>query len=96
MPLPVALCLYRVAQEALQNVAKHAGVNEAEVELTRSNGSLCLAISDRGSGIQRERIAPPAGLGLVSIKERTRLVHGVFELESRPNQGTTLRVTIPA
>ena len=80
----------------LQNVAKHAEVSEAEVELTRSNGSLRLAISDRGSAIQRERTAPSAGLGLVSSKERTRLAHGVFELESKPNEGTTLRVTIPA
>ena len=96
VPIPVALCVYRITQEALQNVAKHANVGEAEVELTRSDGILCLSVSDRGAGIETIRAAPRVGLGLVSIKERTRLVNGAFEIQSKPNQGTTVLVRIPA
>jgi len=95
VPIAVALCVYRVTQEALQNVAKHARVGEAEVELTRTNGLLSLTVSDRGAGVNANRAGTPAGLGLVSIKERTRLVKGTFRIQSRPNQGTTLGVRIP-
>ena len=95
VPSGVALCVYRITQEALQNVAKHARVSEAEVELTRTNGLLCLTISDRGAGMKPNRTGIPSGLGLVSIKERTRLVNGTFEIQSQPNRGTALRVKIP-
>jgi signal transduction histidine kinase len=96
VPIPVALCIYRITQEALQNVAKHANVGAAEVELGRSDGVLYLSVSDRGAGIEPSRAAPLVGLGLVSIKERTRLVNGAVEIQSKPNQGTTVRVRIPA
>jgi signal transduction histidine kinase len=96
VPSPIALCIYRITQEALQNVAKHANVGEAEVELRRSDGILCLSVSDHGPGIKPSRAATPVGLGLVSIRERTRLVNGTFEIQSTPDQGTTLLVRIPA
>jgi len=70
-------------------------VGEAEVELTRTDGLLCLTVSDRGAGVNANRAGMPAGLGLASIKERTRLVKGTFRIQSRPNQGTTLGVRIP-
>jgi signal transduction histidine kinase len=92
VPPSIALCVYRIAQEALQNVARHACVKEAKVELSRVNGWLCLAVSDRGIGIQPGR----TGLGLVSIRERTRLAKGECEILSKPDEGTTVRVTIPA
>ena len=93
VPGPVALAVYRIAQEALQNVAKHAGVGQAEVELARAGGSLELTVSDHGAGIAPK--GGSTGLGLVSIKERTRLVNGTFDLQSQANRGTTLRVKIP-
>ena len=95
VPPAVALCVYRITQEALQNVAKHARVGEAEVELTRTDGSLRLTVSDRGAGMPANRAGLPASLGLVSIKERTRLVKGTFSIQSRPNEGTVLGVRIP-
>ena len=91
----VALCLYRVAQEALQNVAKHSGAREARVELTRSSGQLHLRVTDLGRGFEAARSAPRAGLGLVSMKERARLVHGTLHIEIAPGKGTKLRVSIP-
>jgi signal transduction histidine kinase len=95
VPPDVALCVYRVAQEALQNVAKHARVAQAEVELIRADGEICLTVSDRGAGMALDRAGMPAGLGLVSIKERTRLVNGTLQIRSEPNQGATLSLKIP-
>jgi len=95
VPPDVALCVYRVTQEALQNVAKHARVAQAEVDLTRADGELRLTVSDRGAGMALDRAGMPAGLGLVSIKERTRLVNGTFQIRSGPNQGATLSLKIP-
>jgi PAS domain S-box-containing protein len=95
VPPDAALCVYRVAQEALQNVAKHAQVSQAEVELTRTDSEIRLTVSDRGTGMSLDGAGMPAGLGLVSIKERTRLVNGAVQMRSEPNQGTTLTLTIP-
>ncbi|HXA52073.1 MAG TPA: PAS domain S-box protein [Candidatus Acidoferrum sp.] len=94
VPPAVALCVYRVTQEALQNAVKHSRVNEAEVALEYGEWGLRLTVSDRGVGIDPE--APPSdGLGMVSIKERTRLVNGIVEVRSRPGNGTVLTLTIP-
>jgi len=95
IPRDVALCVYRVTQEALQNVAKHARVTEAEVELTCADGEIRLTVSDRGVGMELNRTGTAQGLGLVGIKERARLVNGVFQIRSEPNRGTTLSLTIP-
>jgi PAS domain S-box-containing protein len=95
VPPDVALCVFRVTQEALQNVAKHALVTEAEVELTGGEGVIRLTVSDRGRGMEPERGGMPAGLGLVSMKERARLVNGTFEIRGGAGSGTTLNLTIP-
>ncbi len=95
LPSPIALCLYRIAQEALQNVLKHARVGQAELTIAGSAESVSLTVSDRGIGMDSLHASIRQGLGLVSIKERTRLVNGTLSLESRPNQGTALNVTVP-
>ena len=92
---PVALCIYRVTQEALQNVAKHAATTNASVLVERSGDALRLTVSDRGVGFRTGQPRIAGGLGLVSIKERVRLVRGVVTLESEPHRGTTLKVEIP-
>ncbi|MFY9723883.1 MAG: sensor histidine kinase [Bryobacteraceae bacterium] len=94
VPSAAALCIYRIAQEALQNVAKHAKVNTAAVELRHSDGVLSLIVSDTGVGIEPGRAEAADGLGLVSIQERIRLVGGNVEITSKPNQGTTITVRI--
>jgi len=96
VPSPVALCIYRITQEALRNVAKHAHAVEAEVERQRVDRRLSLSVSDRGAGFDPGRATMPFGLGLVSIKERARLVNGTLEVQSKPNEGTILLVRIPA
>lgn len=89
VPPFVALNLFRITQEALQNVAKHARVAEASVNIECSKERLRLTIVDRGAGMEP---SSAAGLGLVSIKERSRLIHATVSISSNPNQGTVILV----
>lgn len=90
-----ALCLFRVTQEALRNVAQHARVSEASVELKRAGGILQLTVSDTGVGFPPGCVEGKAGLGLVSIKERARLLGGKVEIRTSPGQGTSVIVQVP-
>ena len=90
----MALCLYRVTQEALTNIVRHARARAASVELRRSPEGVELLISDDGIGfVTTERAR--SGLGLRSIEERVRLTGGDVRVESRPGVGTTLVIHIP-
>jgi len=95
VPSAVALSLYRITQEALQNVAKHARIGEARVALRNLEDILSLTISDLGVGMELPALNLAGGLGLLSIKERTRLIHGTVEFSSRLNQGATVIVKVP-
>jgi PAS domain S-box-containing protein len=95
VPAATALCVYRITQEALQNVAKHAHADAARVELVRAEGTLRLTISDAGAGMDPASTEMKPGLGLLSIKERVRLAGGMVEIRSQPNEGTFVTVTIP-
>jgi PAS domain S-box-containing protein len=92
---PAALCLFRVAQEALRNVAKHAGVTAAQVVLRHADGSLNLTISDEGSGMEPGWEVRKRGLGLLNIQERARLVCGKVEIRSQPGKGTRVSIQVP-
>ena len=92
LPAGAALSVYRVAQEALQNSIKHARADEAEVVLTSANGVVTLVVSDRGVGMEPGVVA---GLGLVSMKERARLVNGTVELRGGPGEGVTVTMRVP-
>ena len=95
VPQAVALCVYRITQEALQNVAKHAAAAEASVHLDSTGDGVRLTVSDRGVGFHPDHARASGGLGLLSMRERVRLVRGVLSVESQPNRGTTLTVEIP-
>ena len=95
VPSAIALCAYRITQEALQNVAKHSHARTAQVELSNAEGALRLTVSDTGAGIDAASAEAKPGLGLLSIKERARLAGGSVEIRSQPNQGTSVKVTIP-
>lgn len=90
-----ALALFRILQEALGNIAKHAKASRIAVRLTRSNGMVTLSVSDDGVGLDRGRLANGGGLGLVMMRERASQLNGTFDFESAPGGGTTIRVTIP-
>jgi len=89
-----ALALYRVAQEALGNAAKHAAPTRVAVRLFRSGGDVVLSVADDGRGFEPGR-GEGGGLGLVNMRERARQLGGTFELDSRPGHGTTVRVAVP-
>jgi PAS domain S-box-containing protein len=88
-----ALCLYRIAQEALGNVAKHSKAKQAELRLYRSDGNVCLSVSDDGVGFSAD--AKSGGLGLINMRERAHQLHGTFEFHSEPGRGTTINATVP-
>jgi two-component system sensor histidine kinase UhpB len=93
----VALCLYRIAQEALRNVIAHAGASRADVRLLRSGDHAEMTIADDGQGFDVERsLERGKGLGLVSIRERVRLVGGTVTFEADKEKGTRVRVDVPA
>jgi len=94
-PEDAALCLYRIVQEALGNVIKHSGARDARVELTGSEGGVSLRIADDGVGFDPELVDGSGGLGLVSMRERLRLVRGQFTIDSRPSGGTRIAVIVP-
>jgi two-component system sensor histidine kinase UhpB len=95
VPDDVALCIYRVTQEALHNVVAHACARHAAVTLTHGKEGLTLAIVDDGSGFDVVAAHARRGLGLVSMEERVRLLRGKFRIESGAN-GTRLVAVIPA
>jgi len=90
-----ALCLYRIAQESLRNIAKHSGTRNAEVILAGTDKTVELYVVDQGVGFDPQEANSRPGLGLVSMKERVRLLHGDFQIKSHPGAGTELRVSIP-
>ncbi len=89
----VALCLYRVAQEALHNVARHSRSREALVHLSFADDHLYLHIADGGIGF--DATAPQEGLGLISMRERVSLVGGELVLHAFPDGGTRIGVRVP-
>jgi signal transduction histidine kinase len=95
LPTDVALCLYRVAQEALHNIARHAGARQAQVTLTRSDDIQELRIADDGQGFDLAAAQRHGGLGLINIDERVRLVQGGVRIVTEPRRGTELRVRVP-
>lgn len=90
------LCLFRVAQEALTNVARHAGTARASVTLRRADGGLLLAVGDDGVGFDPTRPREGRSLGLASMRERLHLVGGTLDVESSPGRGTTIVAWVPA
>jgi PAS domain S-box-containing protein len=95
VPRDTALCFYRIAQEALHNVAKHSGATATRVELVVDGGELRLTVDDNGVGFDPQTIHANGSLGLVSMSERARFVHGRFSVESRAGKGTTVTVRVP-
>jgi PAS domain S-box-containing protein len=94
-PPDVNICLFRIVQEALQNVAKHSGAQEARVTLRGNGQQIDLRIEDPGSGFDPKRSQRTGTLGLVSMHERVRLVGGHISIHSQPLHGTRIEVQIP-
>lgn len=85
--------LYRIAQELVGNVIKHARATEVHVQLLRNRNHLVLIVEDNGQGLPTGRSGP--GMGLRNIQDRTRALHGTAEFDSTPGQGTVATIRIP-
>jgi signal transduction histidine kinase len=91
----VALCLFRIVQEALQNLRKHSGAAKAEVKLIRRADKIFVSVSDQGKGFDMNDTRANVGLGVRSMGERARLQRGSFKIQSKPGRGTKVEATIP-
>lgn len=99
VPAPIKTPIFRIMQEALTNVIKHAGASAAHVALRRCNGAIELHISDDGAGFDPNALADyhptRSGFGVTSMRERAENSGGMFRLESAPGSGTVIGVTWP-
>ncbi len=91
----VMLSLFRIAQEALRNAAKHGHAQQIDLTLSEQGDGLTLSVTDDGGGFDPGGVRHNGGLGLVSIEERARLVKGQVTIHSGPQQGTTISVRVP-
>ena len=91
----VSLCLYRVAQESLWNIAKHAAAGKVRVTLAGEENGSRFCVEDTGGGFDPEQAKDNGGLGLVSMEERVRLVKGSLTVQSKPGHGTRVEVWVP-
>jgi two-component system sensor histidine kinase UhpB len=95
LPFDRATPLFRICQEALTNVTRHASATHVDIRLTCSDATIDLAIHDNGRGITDEEIQRHGSLGLLGMKERVSILGGSLEVVGRPGEGTTLAVQIP-
>jgi len=90
--------LYRVAQEALTNVGRHAQASRAQVKIQKLDGAICMKIWDNGKGFQAKRLSHGKRykrLGLLGMSERVEMINGNLAIQSTPGRGTTIQATIP-
>ena len=96
LPAHVATAVYRIAQEALQNVVKHAEATKARLRLHTHGGTITLEVEDDGKGFATGASNATTGYGLPGMRERAELLGGTLEVKSYPGQGTLLRLRFPA
>jgi signal transduction histidine kinase len=95
LPEPYATTAFRIMQESLANIARHAHALHVEIDVTCSESELALVIRDDGVGFDLTRPRKRNSFGLVGLRERAYLVRGRLDLESAPGNGTTIRIAIP-
>jgi PAS domain S-box-containing protein len=91
----VAICLFRVLQEALHNGVQHGRVKKFEVQLWGASDRIHLTVRDFGAGFDTDAARKGRGLGLTRIEQRVNLVKGTFSIDSQPEKGTTVHVSVP-
>ena len=92
LPDPLKVCVYRIVQEAVNNVQRHAKAKNAVVELEQTTDAIRVKITDNGSGFDPKRAR---GMGLLGMEERVKRLGGKIEIDSRPGTGTTIRAELP-
>ena len=87
--------IFRIVQEALTNVMRHAAASQVRVILERKGDTVVIEVRDNGIGIMDGQISGSMSLGLIGIRERVRLLEGEVEISGKPGKGTLVRVTLP-
>ena len=95
IPNDVSLSLYRIIQEGLRNISKHACADHISVSLRGVDHDVLLSVQDDGIGFDSAEVKGKPGLGLSSIRERVRLIHGELSIQSQPEKGTLITVRVP-
>lgn len=95
LPKEISLCLFRTLQEGLQNAIKHSGSRQFQVSLRVGPSEIELIVRDSGMGFDPEEAMQGQGLGLLSMKERLKLVNGTLSIDSQPQVGTTIHARVP-
>ena len=95
IPSDTALSLYRIVQEALANVARHAAADSVDITLAGEPDSLTLFVRDSGRGFNPDAVKERGGLGLISMRQRAELIGGTLEVQSGFGQGTQIVVCAP-
>jgi signal transduction histidine kinase len=99
LPEPTAIALYRITQEAINNIVKHAQASQAWIRLRLSDSTIAIEVTDDGRGFDYEDVHPSMtdmqALGILGMKERAGLVGGTVEIDSEPRRGTTVRILVP-
>jgi two-component system sensor histidine kinase UhpB len=95
LPREIATALFRVLQESLTNVARHAEAKNVRVKLAEQEGRVVLQIKDDGRGITEEELAKPGAFGLMGMRERILPFHGRCEIQGQPGRGTTVSIAVP-
>ena len=100
IPEPLKIVIFRIVQEALNNIAKHSGAEFVDLGLERKDGHIELAIEDNGAGFDVDsaliKSGHEKGLGIAGMKERTEFAGGTFSIESVVGKGTTIHATWPS
>ncbi len=95
VPMEVALSAYRILQEVLNNISRHAQAREVNIVLAGVDDELTLSVYDDGRGFDRKELAPGGGFGLAGMQERSSLVGGTLDIRSEPFQGTRVLFRVP-
>jgi signal transduction histidine kinase len=95
IPKDVSLSLYRIIQEGLRNISKHACAEHISVSLKGLGHDVLLSVQDDGIGFDSAEVREKPGLGFSSMRERARLIHGEFSIKSQPEKGTLITVRVP-
>jgi len=91
-----ATAIFRIFQETLTNIARHADASEVEARLDSKDSGLTLEVRDNGKGIPKEKLQSGKSLGILGMRERALLLGGDLTITGAPGNGTTVRVRIPA
>jgi signal transduction histidine kinase len=95
LPSDVALCLFRIAEESLTNIAKHSQARSANMYVAGAPDGIHLTVEDAGAGFDITTLSSKAGLGFVSMQERLRALHGTVHVDSAPSRGTRIVAWVP-